>query len=68
LAERIHALLAEAPHAWPEETCALELDESSASAVRTIVASLSGADQDAGEQAASVAEAMRIIHDHQQRG
>jgi hypothetical protein len=68
LVERIQALLARAPSDWPEEACALELDTSSADAVRAIHANLSGQDQATGQRAASVAEAMRIIRDHQQRG
>jgi hypothetical protein len=67
LRERIQALLARAPQDWPDEPCALELDTSSAAAVRDIVATLRGQDQHAGQRAASVAEATQIIHDHQQR-
>lgn len=67
LVERIQALLAQAPHDWSEEACALELDESSAEAVRAIAAKLTGQVRDAGQRAASVAEAMQIIRDHQQR-
>ena len=65
--ERIRALLAQAPQGWPEQTFALELDASSADAVRTAHAALTNDDCDAGQRAASVSEAIRIIHDHQQR-
>jgi hypothetical protein len=68
LCERIQALLAQAPQGWPEQPFALELDESSAEAVRAVQAALTGDDQSGGQRAASLAEAMRIIHDHQQRG
>lgn len=68
LVERIQALLAQAPHAWPEEARALELDASSAEAVRAIVAKLTGQAREAGQRAASVAEAMQIIREHQQPG
>lgn len=66
--ERIQALLAQAPHGWPEQAFALELDASSAEAVRTAHAALTNVERDAGQRAASVSEAVRIIHDHQQRG
>jgi hypothetical protein len=68
--ERINALLAQAPSGWPEQIFALELDESSAEAVRSVQASLHDDDHDddlgGGQRAASVAEAMQIIWDHQQ--
>lgn len=67
LAERVRAMLAQAPQAWPDQAFALELDEGSAEAVRAVHAALSGEDRHAGQDAASVAEAMRIIHDHQRR-
>ena len=68
LVERIRDLLAQAPRDWTEDACALELDASSAEAVRAIHAQLTGLDRDAGQRDASVAEAVQIIHDHQQRG
>jgi hypothetical protein len=67
LVERIQALLTQAPHAWPEQTFALELDASSAEAVRAIQTALQGDDGGGGQRAASVTEAIQIIHDHQQR-
>ena len=67
LAERVREMLEQAPKAWPGQTFALELDEGSAEAVRAVHAALSGEDRHAGQGAASVTEAMRIIHDHQQR-
>jgi hypothetical protein len=68
LAERIQALLAQAPRGWPDQTFALELDASSAEAVRTIQAARTGEPRDAGQDAAAVTAAMQIIQDHQQRG
>jgi hypothetical protein len=68
LAERIQALLTQAPAGWPEQAFALELDESSAEAVHALQTSLTGDDRGSGQRTASVAEAMQIIHDHQQRG
>ena len=67
LAERIPALLTQSTHDRPEQACALELDASSAEAVRAVYASRHADDQHAGQRAASVAEAIRIIHDHPQR-
>jgi hypothetical protein len=46
---------------------ALELDASSAETVQAICTSLSDGDRSAGQRAAAVAEAIRIIHNHQQR-
>jgi len=66
LGERIQALLAAAPPDWPVQDLPLELDVSSAEAVQAIYARLSGEDPGAGQRAASVAEAMQIVHDHQQ--
>jgi hypothetical protein len=66
LVERIQALLAQAPPEWPGQVFALELDAGSAEAVRAIQAALTGEDRHAGQRAASVAEALQIIHDHQQ--
>ena len=68
LVERVRSLLAQAPPAWPEQACALELDAGSAEAVRAVHAGLSGEDRRTGQRAASVTEAIQIIHDHQQRG
>lgn len=66
--ERIQALLAQAPQGWPAQKFALELDASSVEAVRAAHAALTHADRDSGQRVASVSEAVRIIHDHQQRG
>lgn len=66
--ERIRALLDQAPQGWPEQTFVLELDEGSADAVRAAHATLTNEDRDAGQRAASLSEAIKIIHDHQQRG
>jgi hypothetical protein len=68
LAERIHALLAQAPHEWPDQEIALELDESSAEAVRVVQAALTGQDRHSAPRSAAVAEADKIIREHQQRG
>ena len=68
LAERVREMLAQAPQEWPDQVFALELDDGSAEAVRAVRAALSGEDRHAGQDAASVAEAMRIIRDHQRRG
>ena len=67
LAERVREMLTQAPKAWPDQALALELDEGSAEAVRAVHAALSGEDRHAGPDAASVAEAMRIVRDHQRR-
>jgi hypothetical protein len=66
LPQRIDALLAQAPPAWPEQRLALELDASSAEVVRVVQAALTGMARHTGQRAASVAEAMQIIADHQQ--
>jgi hypothetical protein len=66
LQERVLALIGQAPQGWPDQPFALELDEGSAAAVRAAHASLTKRDPDSGQRAASVAEAVRIIHDHQQ--
>ena len=68
LAERVREMLAQAQKEWPDQPLALELDEGSAEAVRAVHAALSGVDRHAGQDAASVTEAMRIISDHQRRG
>ena len=67
LQERVLALIAQAPQGRSDQPFALELDEGSAAAVRAAHASLTKRDPDAGQRTASVAEAVRIIHDHQQR-
>jgi hypothetical protein len=67
LLERVQAMLQQAPTGWPEQPCAIELDESGAEAVRTVHAALIGYDRDAEQRAAGVSEAIRIIHDHQHR-
>jgi hypothetical protein len=66
LVERIQALLAQAPSGWPGQVCALELDSSSAEAVQAVHTSLTGEQPEGGQEAASVAEAMQIIWNHQQ--
>ena len=67
LAERVAALLRQAPSGWPDQIYALELDEGSAEAVHAIHAALAGRDPNAGQRAATVAEAEAVIRDHQQR-
>jgi hypothetical protein len=67
LQQRVKALLEQAPQTWPDQSFGLELDESSAEAVRTIYASMDSHPPDTAERDACVAQAMRIIHDHQQR-
>jgi len=67
LAERVHDLLAQAPEGWPEQMYALELDEAAAAAVHDLRAAISGRDPDAWQRAASVAEAVEIVRDHQRR-
>jgi len=67
LLERINDLLEQAPRGWPDQTFALELDASGVEAVRGVHAALIQRDPNAGQRFASVAEAVRIIHDHQQR-
>ena len=68
LRERIAALLAGTPAAWSDQACELELDAASADVVREIVRRGRGQPADAGlagQQAASLAEADAIVHDHQ---
>jgi hypothetical protein len=67
LQERVLALIGQALQDWPDQPFALELDAGSAAAVRAAHASLTKRDPEAGQRAASVAEAVRIIHDHQRR-
>jgi hypothetical protein len=65
LGERIQALLTQAPRGWSEQVYALELDETSIAAVRSLNAALTQRDPYARQRGSAVAEAMRIIHDHQ---
>ena len=67
LVQRIGALLGQAPGDWPDEPYALELDSGSAEAVRGALASLAGGHPNAGQRAASVAEAEAVVRDHQRR-
>ena len=67
LSERVQAMLIQAYNGWPEQLIALELDESGAEAVDAIHRSLTGDDPGAGQRSASVAEADKIIRDHQSR-
>ena len=67
LHERIHALLQHAPRVWPEQPCALELDESSIEAVGAVHAALFQHTLHAGEHDAGVSEASRIIQRHQHK-
>jgi hypothetical protein len=65
LLERVRALLEQAHDGWTGQEFALELDEGSAEAVRIAHRSLTGHDPVEGQRAASVAEAMTIVRDHQ---
>ena len=65
LSERIHALLAQAPPGWSDQAYAMDLDEASIEAVRSVHAALTQRDPHARQRSAAVTEAMRIIHDHQ---
>lgn len=67
LLERINELISQAPQAWPDQPFALEIDESCADSVGEVFAALTRRDPAAGQRHASVAEAVQIIHDHQQR-
>lgn len=67
LEQRVRALLREVPADWPDQYATLELDEGSAEAVRTVLASLAGRDPAAGQRSASLAEAEAIVRDHQRR-
>jgi hypothetical protein len=64
---RIDDLLAQAPPDWPQQRGALALESSSAAVVRTVHAALTGLDPSAGQRAATVGEALQILHDHQPR-
>lgn len=68
LIERVRALLHETPAEWGDQASVLELDATSADAVRAAFASIAGRDPAAGQRAASVAEAEGIVRHHQQRG
>ncbi|MCC7023900.1 MAG: hypothetical protein IT338_13845 [Thermomicrobiales bacterium] len=67
LQERVRDLVARSPKAWPTQHFALELDESCAEAVQRVHGAIVRRDPATGQRDASVAEAMRIIRDHQQR-
>jgi hypothetical protein len=67
LSERVRELLEQAHDGWAEQAIALELDEGSAAAVRAVRGLLTGTDPAAGQRSASVAEADKIIRDHQRR-
>ena len=67
LLERVRALLDQASAEWTAQSYALELDASSADAVRAAHTALAGKDPSAGQRAASVSEAEGIIRDHQRR-
>ncbi len=67
LLERVQALLKQAPDGWPDQNFALELDEESAVTVRAAHDSVTGEAPGEGQRAASVAEAIEIVHDHQHR-
>jgi hypothetical protein len=65
LLERVRALLEHAHDDWTGHVYALEVDEGGAEAIRMVHASLTGRDAQTEQRAASVAEAERIISDHQ---
>lgn len=67
LIERIQELIVRSPHGWPEQPFALEIDDGSARSVREVFTALTRNDPAAGQRIATVAEAMQIIRDHQQR-
>lgn len=68
LSERVQAMLTHAYDGWPDQPFALELDEGGAEAVQAIHRALTGGDDPgAGQRSASVAEADKIIRDHQSR-
>lgn len=67
LAERVAALVAQAPERWPEQPYALELDEACAAEIRAVLAALAGGDPHERQRAASVDEAAAIVRDHQRR-
>ncbi len=67
LLERVRSLLEQAPHSWPGQVYALEIDLAGIEAIRAVHASLEGRDGLAEQRAASVAEADAIIWNHQQQ-
>ena len=67
LMNRVREMSAPASQGWPDQVFALELDERSPEAVHAVHAPLSGENRRAGQEGASVAEAMRIVHNHQER-
>ena len=67
LAERVQALLTQAHEGWVDHAVALELDEGSAEIVRSVHRALTGTDANDGQRSASVAEADKIVRDHQRR-
>jgi len=67
LAERIRALVEQAPDGWPEQMYALELDDAGARAVGGVQSALTGSDPGVWQRTASVAEADAIVRDHQRR-
>jgi hypothetical protein len=66
LAQRIRALVDHAPHGWPEQMYALELDDAGLMAVADAQAALTGKDPGIWQRASSVAEAAAIVRDHQE--
>ena len=67
LIERVRALLREAPADWPDQLYTVELDPSSAEAVRAALGVITGSQPDADQRGASLAEAEAIVRDHQRR-
>lgn len=65
LRERIQGLLQEAPPGWPEQPYTLELDEASIEAIRRVHAAITHSNPNDGRHIDAVAEAGRIIRDHQ---
>ena len=65
LRERIQVLLTEAPPGWPDQSYALDLDEVSSKVVWSVHAAMTACDPHEGRRIAAVAEAVRIIRDHQ---
>jgi hypothetical protein len=69
LHERITALLAATPAGWPDQACALEIEDAAAEeVVHALVRRERGLPDDTGlarQQGASVAEAEEIVRDHQ---
>jgi hypothetical protein len=67
LQARVRDLVAQSPKTWPTQHFALELDESSAEAVQRVFGAITMRDPATTQRDASVAEAMHIIREHQQR-